>query len=147
SARSGELVELGRDPELGLLDVSPVEVDFDAGDDRTILPVVAGMTAEDAALRAEAGNMDAKKRIDLGIAPAVAAVDAEIEPGPVLHDRRRSLVDRRLDGEIRRPCSPGAHHHCGEQAEASPKLATHYGPSSCRKLRCVTQAAWLALAG
>src|SRR5260370_38291255 len=82
--RRGQLIDLFFDAYAAerrhrLLDVSPVEVDFKASHDRSILPVVAGVAAEQAALwrRIKDGA-----GIELLCAPAVTPVNSDIEPSP-----------------------------------------------------------------
>src|SRR5262249_5845542 len=68
-----------------VLDVGPVDVAFDAHHPRTAdgLPVVAGGHADHAATRAVADG----EAVPVGVAERAAAVDAEIEAGPVIGRR------------------------------------------------------------
>src|SRR5258708_2255389 len=102
--RRGQLIDLFFDAYAAqrrdrLLDVSPVEVDFQASHDRSILPVVAGVTAEQATLwlRIKDGGV-----IELRLAPAITAVNADIEPGPIGQIDGRDRRRRRLPCQVRR---------------------------------------------
>src|SRR5260370_35989840 len=109
----------GSDDTRGL-EVGGAVIGFEAGDDLAELPVVAGLAAEDAPtrLRAEVGE----RRIKRHVAPAIAAVDADIEPGPL---GRIGRCITRWCLQVCRPRGSRARHDRGEQPAASPKLATH----------------------
>ena len=105
SAGGGQLLELGlvrervereecgEDECVRLLDVRAAEVNFQTADDRSPLPVVAELEAENATLWARVGwyeescweavNAKGFLRFDGRVTPAAAAVDAHIEPGPI----------------------------------------------------------------
>src|SRR5579883_1732944 len=79
-ARGGELVGLLFNAEDRLVDVGPVEIRFQTGNDRTILPIVAGVAADDTA---RSRRVERRCEIERRVAPTAAAVDADIEPGPI----------------------------------------------------------------
>ncbi len=82
-----------------MFDVGAVEVDFQTADNRSILPVVAGVAAEDAALWLRIKD---RLVIELHLAPAITAVDADIEPGPIGQIDGRDRRRRRLPCQVRR---------------------------------------------
>src|SRR4029079_1849670 len=63
----------------GAFDAGPVDVAFGAHDHLSELPVVADRAADEAA-----GNIELVDAVPLRLAPAPAAVDAQIKPGPVV---------------------------------------------------------------
>src|SRR5579864_6885810 len=107
----------------GAVDVGPVDVALDADDALAELIVVAHGAADQAA-----GGVEAAGRVPLRAAEAAAAVDADVEAGPVINRKgSRSLVvghrclTRRKIGRRRRA------RQC-RQADQGEKYALHYGP-------------------
>src|SRR6202044_3410306 len=78
---------------IGAFEVGPIDIALEAEDGAADLPIIAGGAADEAA-----GQPDAiRVRIPIGMAPAAAAVDAEIEAAPVIGRRHRwrwRLVER-----------------------------------------------------
>src|SRR3954465_11816275 len=107
AAQGGEPIELGsaEDPWRAsdlVFDVGPIEVAFDAPDDRAGLIVVAKRAAGQKAFGLVAGG---RHRGPVRGAPAVAAVHTDVEAGPVVvgNDRMHPLVDgARYVGRLRR---------------------------------------------
>ena len=78
----------------GAFDARPVDVAFGADHDLANLPVVTDGAADQAA-----GDIELGDPIPLGMTPAAAAIDADIEAGPVV-DRIVSRPDRLVARQI-----------------------------------------------
>ncbi len=112
------LIEDKGDERFGLqecvrtFDVRAAEVDFEAADDRSPLPVVPELEAEDTATRTHIRKRERRcERLELSgiegrVTPAAAAVDTDIESDPIGNgaaDGRR-CDRRRPHGYVRRDC-------------------------------------------
>src|SRR5262249_17742058 len=64
-------------------DVAPVDVAFDPEHERSLLPIVTDGSANETA-----GQTEVACAVPVRMTPASSAVDAEIETGPVVGDRR-----------------------------------------------------------
>src|SRR5215471_12637390 len=119
-------------------DVRPVEVNFQAGDNLSPLPVVAPLEAAKAATRTHARKVEPIERRCLcdplelsllkgSVSRAAAAVCSDIEPGPLGHsdNGRRCRRRRPPHGNIGRNSRSSA--RCGgtKQRNGAQKLTTH----------------------
>src|SRR5258707_3938247 len=133
-ARKRRQEECGR-----FLDVRAAEVDFQAADDRSPLPVVAELEAENATLRARTGfcedsfNDDSSNaledcRVERRVTPAAAAVDTDIEPDPIGNGAAggwRSDRRHRPHRYVRRYGWSSASPDQSEQSNTEQKVTSH----------------------
>jgi len=102
----GKLVRHKSRPRHAAAYTSGAEINLDAGDRATELPIVSGVTAIDRARGIDRADMIVYSHTDRDIIPppAIAAVDAEVEAGPGLRCGRRHLGQGRQVRRRGRDC-------------------------------------------